>query len=77
MDDNRYHEEVEVEMEINVYEMLKAEQLRKLREAMTEITGLSLVECAKAIKTMRLQLSSHDVEVHVRNEIRRRVEDGS
>ena len=60
-------------MEINVYEMLEAEQRRKLREAMAEITGLSLLECAKAIKTMRLQLSGHDAEVYVRNEIRRRV----
>ena len=74
MDDNRYHEEVKVEMEINIYEMLEEGQRRKLREAMAEITGLSLVECAKAIKTMRLQLSSHDVEMNVRNEIRRRVQ---
>ena len=70
MDDNR---EVKVEMEINVYEMMEAEQRRKLRKALGEITGLSMLECAKAIKTMRLQLSSNDVEVYVRNELRRRV----
>ena len=60
-------------MEIKVYEMLEAEQRRKLREAMAEITGLSLLECAKVIKTMSLQLSPYDAEVYVRNEIRRRV----
>ena len=60
-------------MEINIYEMLTEGQRRKLREAMAEITGLSLVECAKAIRTMRLQLSLHDAEVYARNELRRRM----
>ena len=64
-------------MEVNIYEMMEAEQRRELRKALGEITGLSMLECAKAIKTLRLQLSSHDVEVNVRNEVRRRVEAGA
>ena len=71
MDDNRYHEEVE--MRFDVYREMDEAQRAALAQAMHEITGLNPSECVQALKTMHLTLSYNAMERRARDEILRRM----